>query len=179
MGRFRSSGCPGATPPDGRSEGGFSLIEVLIVLAILSTLMALGSFALISFWRAQQLTGATNELLTDLRDAQARARSEETPFKVIFDVGADTYEVWRMPDPAADPSNPASWQRVLTKPLGSPIDLTSATPWTGATVVFQPRGVAASTAGVMQGGNIVLRHRRLNQDREIVITGLTARAEAR
>lgn len=161
-------------------DGGFSVVELLVVLSIMSVLMGLSAFALVSYSRAQQLTGATNQVLTDMRDAQARARSEATSFRVEFKPATEEYLVSRRetvaslcaPDPAP------CWKLVESKKIETGIDLVSAS-WPSAIVIFEPRGVATDNSGVVADGTVVIRSAKLDQDREIRVTGLTARLEVR
>ncbi|MGH2692700.1 MAG: pilus assembly FimT family protein [Actinomycetota bacterium] len=162
----------GKVRPDLSNERGFTLIEVAVVLGIITILAGLGAYALISYWRAQALTGATNQMLTDLRDAQARARAEATILRVKFKPADEAYEIARFTGPLV-----TDYELLERKVLDVGIDLQSASFDGGSTIYFQPRGVATDAAGTIVDGSVVIRSIRLDQDRQISVTGLTARAQ--
>lgn len=62
-------------PPD-RSEGGFTLIELLVYVGIISIFLTLGAFAARQLWFARSLTGAHDEIATQLRALQIKVVSE-------------------------------------------------------------------------------------------------------
>lgn len=64
--------------PRARSAG-FTLIEVLVAIGIMSILMVLSAFALRSYWFVQSLEGATDELVTQLRESQSDSISQAFP----------------------------------------------------------------------------------------------------
>ena len=75
-----------------RHKDGFTLIEILVVLAILviATLLAvpmLGSAA------DMQVRSAANLIAADIEYAKSLAITRQQNFSVIFDTGADSYEV--------------------------------------------------------------------------------------
>lgn len=177
-----------ATQPN-RSDAGFTLMELIVVMSIMTIMMGLSAYALTSYFRAQALIGATNELLTHIRDAQVRSQAEVRAYRVVFDQDADSFEVQSFdpPDPADEsPQNPFNWPVSESRKLDARIDLESVSfSVTGACgedssdadyippnnhLYFCPRGVSS-------GGSLILRHRALNQDRKIEMNGLTARAQ--
>lgn len=64
--------------PRARSAG-FTLIEVLVAIGIMSILMVLSAFALRTYWFVQSLEGATDELVTQLRESQSDSISQAFP----------------------------------------------------------------------------------------------------
>ena len=157
-----------------KREEGFTLIELLVVMGIIGILMTLTSYAIFSYWRAQQLSGATQQIITDLRDVQVRAQSEVRTYRVQFDTNAESYTITRCA--GNDCSDIEIYEEVETVQMENGIDISTAaftygTTSDGTSVYFQPRGVSSD-------GSVTIRSARLNQDRVITIDGLTSRAKA-
>lgn len=155
-------------------EDGFTIIELLVVMGIIGILMTLTSYAIFSYWRAQQLSGATQQIVTDLRDTQVRAQSEVRTYRVQFNVDDELYTITRCE--GNDCTNPALFGVVETVHMENGIDIFTAaftygTTTDGASVYFLPRGVSS-------GGSVVIRSERLNQDRVITVDGLTSRVRS-
>lgn len=62
-----------------RLDGGFTLIEMMVVLSLAGLLMTLGALALRQYWFAQALIGSRDEIVNELRGSQERAVSESNP----------------------------------------------------------------------------------------------------
>jgi prepilin-type N-terminal cleavage/methylation domain-containing protein len=67
-----------------RGDGGFSILELLVVISIVAILFSLSAVALRNYWRAQALQGGKTELTSHLRRAQEQAVTESHP--IIFGV---------------------------------------------------------------------------------------------
>jgi len=76
------------------AEAGFSMLEMLVVLAILAVAMTL-AFNGRSALGDRNLTGMARKIETDLRMLEQRARTERTCYRVDFDPAADTYAAYR------------------------------------------------------------------------------------
>lgn len=72
---------------------GFTLIEVLVVLAIIGVFVAVGSGAYVTSLPAKRLNGATRDLQLNLVRARALAIRENSPYFVCFDTSAHSYEI--------------------------------------------------------------------------------------
>jgi prepilin-type N-terminal cleavage/methylation domain-containing protein len=133
---------------------GFSLIEVLVVLAIAAILATLSVSYLIGSRPAALLHQAEMQLSTDLGLARDAAYNEETPTRVVFDLG--TGEYW---SEQQDPSTSAWTGLTEHKTLPDTISFTAIN-FPGDTVSFTPRGTlvvgGSITFANSSGGNATL-----------------------
>lgn len=77
------------------SEGGFTLLEVVVAVAVLALLLTLSYSRWNGYQAHQRLRYGTVQAATDLRNALERARSERTPYTVAFTSAAEAYTVAR------------------------------------------------------------------------------------
>lgn len=91
-------------------EGGFTLIEMLAVLALAGLLMTLGAFAMRQYWFNQALIGSRDEIVNELRRSQERAVSESNPQVqgVLFREASSSWSVVEY-----DPGRPAGSECVV------------------------------------------------------------------
>jgi len=76
-------------------DSGFTLIEVIVVVALLGALMAISVGGYDRWSRASEQSGTARELQTLLRSTHQRAITEGTAMCVLFDTTADEYAVHR------------------------------------------------------------------------------------
>ena len=76
-------------------DNGFTLIEVLVVVALLGALMAIGVGGYGRWSRASEQSGTAREVQTLLRSTHQRAITEGTAMCVLFDTSQGTYAVRR------------------------------------------------------------------------------------
>jgi prepilin-type N-terminal cleavage/methylation domain-containing protein len=62
-----------------RSEAGFTLMELMVVMVLGGILVTLGAFAVRQFWHVRSLSGAQDTIVTQLRQTQQRAFAESHP----------------------------------------------------------------------------------------------------
>ncbi|MCS7173252.1 MAG: prepilin-type N-terminal cleavage/methylation domain-containing protein [Armatimonadetes bacterium] len=78
-----------------RSDRGLSLLEMVVVLALVAIVLGLA----LPHWQRslalQDLRYGTEQLATDLREAQERAKAERKPYTVALTAGSATYWVRR------------------------------------------------------------------------------------
>ena len=60
-------------------ESGFTLIELLVVLSLMAVVLVSSAGTLRSFWFKQSLDGATEQVVSQLRQLQSRVTSESHP----------------------------------------------------------------------------------------------------
>ena len=82
------------TPPP-RADDGFTLVELIVVMAIGGTLASLGAFGFSSFQTGSEHRGSTGELVSALRSASERSISEGRTHCVDLAPGGQSYTTWR------------------------------------------------------------------------------------
>ncbi len=127
---------------------GFTLVEIIVALAIFGTLTAIAlpdwGTVLLTF----SLNGATRQVQSELHRIKMKAVSEKVNFKLVYSDKAKSYQVQR------------DGTLVETKTLPKGIELRTAT-----SIEFTPRGTPKSTSPVTvflcnsknEGKNIVVR----------------------
>lgn len=130
---------------------GFTLLELLLVLAIVA---GVGSVLIIRLpvnAQSQALTQASTQLLSDLRDTRQAALSENTWYQIKFYSSANFYRITRQGVKVRDVYLPSG-----VKFLNQPSDLifnASGTPSTGMTIMLgtsageQKRVIVAPVTG--------------------------------
>ena len=126
--------CPGA------NTRGFTLVELIVLAAVVGIIMTVSAPAFLSYWRAAALQGGAQELATILNRARQLAIAQNTSVcvnqstnKAQFQIGGCGGTVWLGPG-----TDGAGWFK-----LQNGVNVSSTT----ANVVFNYLG-AATTAGV-------------------------------
>lgn len=76
-------------------DSGFTLLEVMVTIAIAGILMAIAVSGWSSWAKASAHSGAAREIQSAMRQAQQQAVTEGTATCFWFDDAADTYAVYR------------------------------------------------------------------------------------
>ncbi|MFV0438983.1 MAG: GspH/FimT family pseudopilin [Desulfopila sp.] len=146
-----------AFQPWRKRDNGFSFIELVVVLAILSVLAAIGLPALRQWVPNYQLKAATQELYGNLQKARMEAIKTNSTVSTVFDTSTCT---------AANGgnytfTNDESGERIAAVALSGGICLT-----TGTISGFNSRGLPRSGAG----GSAVLENDEISRTQTITQT---------
>lgn len=72
---------------------GFSVVELMVVLAVLGILLAVGSVNLVAYQRRLSVKQAMTQLATDLNKARMDARRLNKTIEFVASAGGSSYEV--------------------------------------------------------------------------------------
>jgi prepilin-type N-terminal cleavage/methylation domain-containing protein len=78
-----------------RRDGGFTLIEIMVVVALISIIATIGVGSWRAWASASGQKGAAVDLQTVMRQTQVRAITEGVDFCVDFNIAAASYTVYR------------------------------------------------------------------------------------
>ena len=153
-----------------RDDSGFTLVELMVVMVIAGTLMAIGVFSLANYQKLSQQRGTAREVVSLLRNASERAISEGRTYCI---------------DIAADQLSTTTWQRACgptgtaladgTRTQSSRVTLEVTVSGAGPTcpashqcIYFYPRGTATPAT-------VVVRSSARSKTYTVTVEGLTAR----
>jgi type II secretion system protein H len=146
-------------------DEGFTLLEVLVTMAIMGMVLAFSVSGWSRYARAHEQAGTAQELRTTLRNVQQRAVTEGTSMCVNFTT--TSYTVWRGTCTAGDrvqgPIQTNGAARLAT-PAFTPLTVAQA----ANTLVFTPRGTAST-------GDIHVTRPNSTKDYKIAVDGFTGR----
>jgi prepilin-type N-terminal cleavage/methylation domain-containing protein len=177
-----------------RKEAGFTLIELLSVMALASILMTLGAFSLRQYWLVRSLTGATGEVVAQLRTLQQNAASESSPitFGAAFRTGSSSWTTIRyslganITDPADDACTVRSRLTLDTgvtflgtSTFGSSSQVSSSVLASGCGVTSADRVVFFFPKGTATSGHVDVRQPSLERSTAVCVSALTARVSQR
>jgi prepilin-type N-terminal cleavage/methylation domain-containing protein len=79
------------------NERGFTLVELMVVMAITTVLMGLGAFAVRNFWLQRSLSGGQDEITSQMRAIQSKVMAESNPliYGIGFREGTNEWQIVR------------------------------------------------------------------------------------
>ena len=130
-----------------RHERGFSMLEVLVVILIMGIIAAFALPNALNFVRAYRLHADASAIASQLNVAPFRATSQYTPYRINFNIGANTFTMDRL---NSSYSSPITEFGAL--PLSQGITLLSNCP-----VEAKPGNVSATFDGISPAMNFNTR----------------------
>lgn len=150
------------------SSKGLTLIELLIVIAIIGIIAAISSFAWQRYVSNTNLRTAARELVSDFALMKAKAASasqtgQDTTYDIVFNVAANSYA---MRVSSADGTTTSQTKSLSS--FGPGVAFKSIAFGGGNTITFEARGTLNPTMG-----NMVLQNEYLKATITFNITGKT------
>ncbi|PKN98409.1 MAG: hypothetical protein CVU43_16235 [Chloroflexi bacterium HGW-Chloroflexi-5] len=136
-----------------RKNRGFSLVELIIVIALIGIIAAIAAPNFTRYRDNTNLREAARDLSSDLQLYKQQAIAENVRYRITFDSGANNYAVQKTTTAAPNVFNPS----FITKDIGSSnvIETSSAANFGGKSyVTFLPRGTIEEATG-----SLTLRHK--------------------
>lgn len=159
-----------------KTEEGFSLVELLVVLAIAGTIALIGIPALVSQMSHIRLKRSAMDVATEVNYARVNAITKNTKYRVDFTLSAD---------PTPDTMtifvfSGGSWGADATRAsrdIEDAIDITS--PGADFSVYFYPNGISSSADNATASNSAVCLSNTAdtNDKMEINVFGTTGRVE--
>lgn len=138
---------------------GFTLVELIITLAVLAIIAGIGVLQLHNFVINKNLETAARDIVSDFFICKERAVAENTPYRITFDVDEHSYTI--------QPDTPEAVTKRLAS-FGPDIEIDSASFGSGKTVHFHTRGT------ISPFGNVKLKNSRQSKATiKVNITGRT------
>jgi len=131
-----------------KNNRGFSLLELLVALLIISTLLGIAAISGSVWLNKYRVESQTKTLYTDLMNARAQAMQRNRTFFVVM--AATQYSIYEDTNPGPDGDGvlqPANDTRILQKSLNANYSLTIP-PVAAASINFEPKGLASMSPGL-------------------------------
>lgn len=116
-----------------RSSRGYSLMELLVVVAIVGIVALITVPALLQLMPQYRIRSAAGETAAAIRMIRSQAVAQRTPWRIQFDLGKNRYRYWRLATPGANMSVAGSWTPMRRNPRWQQVG--TAEEWVGLSAV--------------------------------------------
>ena len=151
---------------EGRGIEGFSLVELIVVIAIIAIVLKISSSMFNSYKQSANLREAAGALAEDMKLAKQRAMAENVNYTITFDLNNNRYEITSPPGCCSTCTTHCTYD--VTKKLisfGTGIKILSQN--YGGTMNFYTRGTC-------DAGTVTLQN-SLNSKKIAITTNITGR----
>jgi len=137
-----------------RRDAGFTLVEALVVIGVLSALVSMGAVVLTQTLPAWRVAEAADDISSALRAARAKAALDGANVSVPFDVGRRLYTLVSATAPLGGVVSGSTL--VVELPPG----VTFTRPDSGGVVTFAPPAAPSDTVAVFAPSGLLLSNTR-------------------
>jgi prepilin-type N-terminal cleavage/methylation domain-containing protein len=172
-----------------RRDEGFTLIEVLTVMAITAILLTLSASAVRHYWLQRQLTGSADEVVSQLRQLQVLSTSQSHPlvYGARFVVGDSDFSLVRYDPKSPSTSDDDVCSQIGTRSLEGAVRVTSVSfqPAPGVTSLCSaafPGSVGSEfvffyAKGTATQGEVKVALEAIGRSRTVAVTPITGRVQ--
>ncbi|MHB8137498.1 MAG: GspH/FimT family pseudopilin [Smithellaceae bacterium] len=136
-----------------KNSGGFSLVELIIVMAIMGIVAAIAAPNFTRYRDNTNLREAARDIVSDIQFYKQKAVSENVTYRITF--SGNNYTIAKQP--------PAAWETIATKVVGlgnSAIDIYDSSAF--------PSGINLQSRGtITPSGTLKLKHTRRDSEASI------------
>jgi len=155
-----------------RKDSGFSLLELMVVIAILAIMASIAIPNMISWPAKHRMSGAAREIYSAMQYARLRAVKEKMPVAIYFDVADDTFTVFTpvLPIDMLEVTNGIEDAGETFLKTGTmPVDVDMNNPLFGGetATVFDARGLPIQVLGNSLIGDVRLNNTNRNLFRRV------------